>query len=64
MILINGLPMVFLTWLRSPRIADGASQAVQAVSLKPFACPLLGPPGVQVAAIAPNHPGSAVDVIV
>ena len=35
-----GLPMVFLAWLRSPRIADGASQAIQAVPLKPVPRPL------------------------
>jgi len=45
-----GLPMIFLTWLRCLRIADGTAEAVQAVALEPLACPLVGLPGVQVAA--------------
>jgi hypothetical protein len=38
----HGLPMIFLTWLRSSWVADRASQAVQAVPVEPLLSPLAG----------------------
>src|SRR3954453_12293516 len=46
----HGLPMVFLTWLRGPWIADGASEPVQAPLVEPALSPLVGLSGMQVAA--------------
>lgn len=47
----HGLPMVFLAWLRSSRIADGASEAIKAMVLKPVTSPRIGTPGMQVTAV-------------
>jgi len=43
--------MIFLAWLRDPRIADGAHQLVKAQVLKPPSRPRIGLPGAQVAAV-------------
>src|SRR6476659_9724560 len=51
----HGLPMIFLTWLRSLRVADGAAKSVQAVPVKPLFSPLTGLPGTQVAAPLLDH---------
>ena len=40
-----GLPMIFLTWLRRLRVADGATQSVQAVPVEPVLVPLQDLPG-------------------
>src|SRR5215475_808011 len=45
----HGLPMIFLTWLRSLRIADGATKTVQALPSKPLLCPLIELSSTQVA---------------
>src|SRR5487761_655325 len=50
-----GLPMIFLAWLRCPRIADGAAEPVQAVPVEPVFCPGVGLPGVQVPAPFLDH---------
>src|SRR5690242_11612319 len=50
-----GLPMIFLTWLRCPRIADGAAKPVQAVPVEPVFCPGVDLPGVQVPAPFLDH---------
>src|ERR1022692_4256340 len=50
-----GLPMIFLTWLRCLRIADGATQAVQAVPVEPVLGPRLGLSGSQVPAPLLDH---------
>jgi hypothetical protein len=38
----HGLPMIFLTWLRSLRVADDAAESVQAVPAEPFFRPRRG----------------------
>jgi hypothetical protein len=38
----HGLPMIFWTWLRSLRVADGAAKPVQAVPVKPLFGPVIG----------------------
>jgi hypothetical protein len=43
--------MIFLTWLRCLRIADGATQAIQAVPFKPLTCPC---PSLTRAEVAPS----------
>src|SRR5487761_435432 len=45
-----GLPVIFLTWLRCLRIADGAGELVQALPVQPFLGPLVRLPGSQVPA--------------
>src|SRR6266702_7346845 len=50
-----GLPMIFLTWLRCLRIADGTAEPVQALSLEPLACPPVSLPGAQVPAPLLHH---------
>ena len=50
-----GLPMIFLAWLRCLRIADGATEPVQAVPVKPLLGPRLGLPGSQVPAPLLDH---------
>jgi hypothetical protein len=40
----HGLPMIFLTWLRSLWVADGAAKSVQAVPVEPLLSPLFGVP--------------------
>src|ERR1700728_835646 len=45
-----GLPMIFLTWLRCLRVADGAGELVQAEPVQPFLCPLADLSGAQVPA--------------
>src|SRR6202034_2862168 len=50
-----GLPMIFLTWLRCLRIADGAAEPVQAVPVEPLLCPRLGLTRVQVPTPLPDH---------
>src|SRR5215203_5560766 len=47
--------MIFVTWLRSPWVADGAAQAVQAVPVEPLFGPLIGLSGTQVAAPLRDH---------
>src|SRR6266540_683149 len=47
----HGLPMVFRTWLRGSRIADGPTEAMEAVALKPFPGPGAGLAGRQVSAL-------------
>jgi len=47
--------MIFLAWLRCLRIADGATQAVQAVPVEPLLSPLPGLSGTQVAAPLLDH---------
>src|SRR5258708_7640487 len=53
-----GLPMIFLTWLRCPRIADGAPEPVQAVPVEPVFRPRLGLTGPQVPAPLLDHQGA------
>src|SRR5207244_1363206 len=50
-----GLPMIFLAWLRCPRIADRAAEPVQAVPVEPLLGPRLGLPGSQVATPLLDH---------
>jgi hypothetical protein len=45
-----GLAMIFLTWLRCLRVADGAAEPVRAVLVEPLFRPRPGPPGSQVPA--------------
>src|SRR5260370_40741279 len=47
--------MIFLAWLRCLRIADGATQAIQAVPVEPLLGPLIGLSGTQVATPLPAH---------
>ena len=51
----HGLPMIFVTWLRSLRVADGATQAMQAVPVEPLLGPLIGLSSTQVAAPFLDH---------
>src|SRR5690606_29235861 len=51
----HGLPMIFLTWLRSLRIANGAPQAVQAVPGEPVLVPCLRLTSTQIAAPLLDH---------
>jgi hypothetical protein len=46
----HGFPMIFLTWLRSLWVADGATEAIQAVIVEPLLRPLSGLASTQVAA--------------
>src|SRR5260370_7498501 len=50
-----GLPMIFLAWLRCPRIADGTAEPVQAVPVEPVLRPRPGLPGPQVPAPLLDH---------
>src|ERR1700683_169653 len=45
-----GLPMIFLTWLRCLRVADGAGELVQPEPVQPSLCPLADLSGTQVPA--------------
>src|SRR5262249_29982198 len=51
----HGLPMIFVTWLRSLRVADGAAESVQAVPVEPLFGPLTSLSGTQVAAPLHHH---------
>jgi hypothetical protein len=46
----HGLPMIFLTWLRSLRIADGPTEPVQTPLVEPVFGPLPGLAGTEVTA--------------
>src|SRR4029077_3424466 len=46
----HGLPMIFLTWLRSLRVAEGTAESVQSVPVKPLLGPVIGLASTQVAA--------------
>ncbi|HEX3589166.1 MAG TPA: hypothetical protein VHV74_06000, partial [Pseudonocardiaceae bacterium] len=47
--------MIFLTWLRRPRVADSATKPIQTVPVKPRLSPLPDLPGPQVTTTLLDH---------